>query len=186
LDGLPPDEVRSAQAIARRALALFGVVGHALGAPRDDITGWLKEEGLWEELSPTELAYLTAGEPTERQSMNASWRSEALIVLLWAIGKVEALPAPNEQCDTALFQDLLPPFAETSVMHFIASARRRSETDLMTMADKLMNLHWEARDAKVRARLPPLDIEVVQERHHAINWVMGYDSLPWDEVTTDT
>ena len=58
----------------------------------------------------------------------------------------------------------------------------------MTMADELMNLHWEARDAEVHARASPLrvDIEVVQERHHAINWVMGYDSLPWDEVTTDT
>jgi hypothetical protein len=33
---------------------------------------------------------------------------------------------------------------------------------------------------------PGIDIEIVQERHHAINWVTGYDGLPWDEVTTDT
>ena len=25
-----------------------------------------------------------------------------------------------------------------------------------------------------------------QERHHAINWVIGYDGLAWDDVTTDT
>jgi hypothetical protein len=32
----------------------------------------------------------------------------------------------------------------------------------------------------------PVDLEIVQERHHAINWVIGYDGAPWDEVTTDT
>jgi hypothetical protein len=33
---------------------------------------------------------------------------------------------------------------------------------------------------------PGIDIEIVQERHHAINWITEYDGLPWDEVTTDT
>jgi hypothetical protein len=48
--------------------------------------------------------------------------------------------------------------------------------------------HWNARDAQLHERsMPPgIDIEIVQERHHAINWITGYDGLPWDEVTTDT
>jgi hypothetical protein len=29
-------------------------------------------------------------------------------------------------------------------------------------------------------------LEIVQERHYAINWITGYGGLPWDEVTTDT
>jgi hypothetical protein len=33
---------------------------------------------------------------------------------------------------------------------------------------------------------PGIDIEIVQERHHAINWITECDGLPWDEVTTDT
>jgi hypothetical protein len=31
-----------------------------------------------------------------------------------------------------------------------------------------------------------VNIEIIQERHRAINWVNGYDSAPWDEVTSDT
>jgi hypothetical protein len=56
------------------------------------------------------------------------------------------------------------------------------------MADELLNLHWRARDAEINGRPMPrdLDIEIIQERHHAINWVIGYEGLPWDEVTTDT
>ena len=57
------DKVRDCQEIARRSLALFGVVGLALGAPCRDIIGWLRNEGLWGELSPTELAYVLARLP---------------------------------------------------------------------------------------------------------------------------
>jgi hypothetical protein len=115
---LPPDEVRDAAEIARRALALFGFVGLALGAPREDIVAWLQRERLWADLSPSELAYVSAAQPTKRQEIYASWNSERLVVLLWALGKVENLPAPNEQCDTALFQQHMP--------HSSTSLHRRS------------------------------------------------------------
>lgn len=182
------DLVRSADDIARRALALFGAVGLALGAPRKDIVGWLKKEGLWNELSPLELAYVSAEHPTKKQEIYTSWKSEGLIVLLWALGKVENLPAPNEQCDTSLFQQHLPPFVDISASDFISTAKRRSDEALLEMADELLKLHWRARDARrnSRAMPPELNIEIIQERHHAINWIIGYDGLPWDEVTTDT
>jgi NADPH-dependent 2,4-dienoyl-CoA reductase/sulfur reductase-like enzyme len=56
------------------------------------------------------------------------------------------------------------------------------------MADETMRLHWEARNAQIKGRPAALnvDLEIIQERHHAINWVIGYDALDWDEVTTDT
>lgn len=182
------DEIRDAKAIARRALALFGAVGLALGAPQNDVLSWLKEENLWDEMSPSELAYITSSNPTEKQGIDASWKSEALIVLVWALGKVDTLPAPNEQCSTAIFQELLPPYAPISVAEFISSAERRSDQVLMDKANELIDNHWEARDAKFNSKtVPPhLNIEIIQERHHAINWVIGYDGLPWDEVTTDT
>jgi hypothetical protein len=182
-----PDEVRSAEEIARRALTLFGVVGIGLQAPQDDIIKWLRSEGLWKDLTPSELALLSVEHPTKQQLINAGWQSEALLVLLWALGKVDSLPPPNQQCDTSLFQELLPPFANTSASSFIASATRRSEDVLIHLADETLQLHWQARDAELHGRaLATIDIEIIQERHHAINWVIGYDGLPWDEVTTDT
>ena len=56
------------------------------------------------------------------------------------------------------------------------------------MANELMHLHWQARDARIHSKPTPphVNIEIIQERHHAINWVIGYEGLPWDEVTTDT
>src|ERR1700752_2663194 len=139
------DEVRDCRQVARRALALFGVIGIALGAPRNDIIDWLKEENLWTELSPTESGYVLNPETTEQDTINASWQSEGLIVLLWALRKVEKLPAPNEQCDTSIFQELLPPFSDTSVAQFVASARCRSEEALRDMAEELKHFHSQAR-----------------------------------------
>lgn len=187
-DDLSLDQVRSPQEIARRALALFAIVGLALGAPKDETLSWLKEHSLWNELTPIELEYASSPSPTKQQQVNASWRSEALLVLLWALGELEQMPPLNEQCDTGEFQRILPPFAEVSVSKFIEEASRRSDEVLTDLADELLNFHWEARDARVHGRPVPshLDIGIIQERHHAINWVIGYDGLPWDEVTTDT
>jgi len=185
---LPPDEIRQAPEIATRALALFAVVGLALGAPKESTVSWLRDESLWDELSPEELKFVSAAEPTERQRVNASWRSEALLILLWALGAVKELPSLAAQCDAGNFQEILPPFADVAVNKFISTAQRRSDDELFDMADALLNSHWEARDARIHNRPMPanLDIGIIQERHHAINWVIGYDSLPWDEVTTDT
>jgi hypothetical protein len=184
----PQDEIRDEKSIARRALALFGTVALSFGAPRNKVISWLKDSNLWEELSPSELAYLSAKKPSKKQNINASWNSESLIVLLWALNKTTALPAPNEQCNTSLFQELLPPYGSVSVADFISSSTRRTDEILLTAADELLEFHWQARDAALNGRpIPPhLDIGIIQERHHAINWTIGYEGLPWDEVTTDT
>jgi hypothetical protein len=183
-----PDRVRSAQEIARRSLALFGVYGLSTKSPREDILAWLKETGLWDELSPLELKFVTSEPPTQQQSIDASWRSEGLTVLLWALGKIEKLPQPDEQCDTAIFQELLPPFIEVSEADFITSATRRSDAVLLEMADALLDFHWQACEPALLAQLPPPHPHrgIARERQHAINWVIGYDGASWDDVGTDT
>jgi hypothetical protein len=187
-DGQSPDEVRSAGDVARRALALFSVVGLALGAERSVVLAWLSENDLWEELAPSEAGFIDTPAPSRKQVTNAGWLAERLIMLLWALGAVEHLPEANVECDTAVFQKLLPPFVPISVTDFVAAARLRPDVELTAMADATLKLHWEVRDARRRGGTPriPVDMEVIQERHHAINWVIGYDGLPWDEVTTDT
>ncbi|WP_269745026.1 DUF4272 domain-containing protein [Methyloversatilis discipulorum] len=183
----PEDEIRDAGAIARRALALFAVISIAFGDDKQKLIDWLRAEDLWAELSPEELDFITSETPSERQVFNASWRSEALLLLLWSLGLVEAIPAPSETCNPALFRDLLPPRTSVSVNEFIASARRRSDEVLVEMADEILNLHWEARDASINGReCPEVHIGIIQERHHGINWAIGYGGSPWDEVATDT
>ncbi len=187
-DEFPPDEIRSASEIAIRALALFAVVGTALGAPKTDVVEWLRRESLWEALSPREVAFLSQESPSERERINATWRSEALLMLLWSIGLFDDLPKLNEQCDTGAFQTILPPFADIPASDFIDGARRREEAELLEMADSLMDAHWEARDANINGQSMPehLNLGIIQERHYGINWVTGYEGLLWDDVTTDT
>lgn len=184
----PPDVVRSPSEVARRSLALFSIMGLAFGAPKEEVTEWLEETDLYAELAPSEVRFIEAAAPSEKQIVDAGWLSERLVVLCWALGEVDDLPAPIDQCDTGMFQRILPPFTDTSAADFINQAVLRPDDALIGMADRLMTLHGEARRAKLSNTPPrtPVDIEIIQERHHAINWVIGYDSAPWDEVTADT
>ena len=86
------DEIRPAQDVARRSLALFAVVGTTLGASRDEVVSWLRTEDLWGALTPHEVAYLEQIKPPRKADINFSWQSERLIVLLWALGKIPELP----------------------------------------------------------------------------------------------
>lgn len=167
---------------------LFAYVGVGLGAPRDEALAWLHEEGLWPELTSSERELFDTPEATKQQLTDASWKSESLMVLLWALNKFDDLPPSNEQCNTSLFQDYLPPFTDSSVEDFIGSATRRDDDTLLRKTDEILDLHWQARDARHRgqSKLANIDMEIIQERHHAINWVTGYEGLAWDEVTTDT
>lgn len=182
------DEVRSPAEVAQRSLALFSVIGLAMGAPRSEVLQWLNDNDLWKWLAPSEIGFMDKPVPSKQQTIDMVWQSERLIVLLWSLRKIEHLPAPDEQCDTEAFQTVLPPFADVSVQDFVMGARLRPEGELIEMADRILDLHWEARDAKHNGRMPrrPVDIEIIQERHHAINWVIGYGGLPWDAVTSDT
>ena len=182
------DEIRPAEEIARRSLALFAVVGRALGVPRDEVISWLRTEGLWDALTPHEVAYVEQTNSPQKAHVNFGWQSERLIVLLWALGKIQELPDSATQCDTSVFKSVLPPFAKISTQAFIAQATLIDEDRLWKQSDLYLEGHWKARDAQLHERpMPPgIDIEIVQERHHAINWITGYEGLTWDEVTTDT
>jgi hypothetical protein len=178
----PPDEV------ALRALALFAVVVAALDNERPAVEKWLTTNGLWSALAPSELAFLNSTNPTRQQLIDASWLPERLVVLIWALGGIPGLPPADELCDPASIQGALPTSAAADTGSFVARASLRPEADLVAMADEILNLHWEARDATLNGRpsAMPVNLDIIQERHHAINWVIGHAGLPWDEVTTDT
>lgn len=183
-----PDVIRSPEEVARRALALFSVVGLAGGAPRSEIVDWLRDESLLGDLTPSERSLIEAASLSQTQLTEATWLCERLVVLCWALGLLDGLPDPDEQWDTEDVEGILPPFADVAVPEFIGRAKLRPETDLIKMADEIQRQHWQARNEKLTGIRPqiPVDIEIVQERHHAINWIVGHEGAPWDEVTTDT
>jgi hypothetical protein len=182
------DAIRSPTEVARRALALFAVVGLGLGADRSDVVDWLTESDLWDDLTPWEIGFVEKTDPPTDLKKDASWHIERLIVLAWALGGIDQLPPANEQCDSVALRSFLPPYAPTTVEDFVESARLRPSSELLELAEKMYDLHAEGRYARSQNRPPCelVEIEIVQERHHAINWVTGYEGLPWDQVTTDT
>ena len=190
IGGSEDDVVRPIQDVLNRTLVLGTVVAAAHGAPHEELMEWLAEMSLVEQLTPNERALLT-GAASEQLTIDFSWQAERLVVLLWALHKIPVLPFPTPGGSVAFIEELLPPYGDVSAAQFCETARLRSDDELFAAASELQELHVVARHRGLsrpdyRPKVPELDAEVVQERHHAINWLVGYCGQPWDQVTTDT
>jgi Domain of unknown function (DUF4272) len=180
------DVPRGAEEIARRTLILSAVIACAYGADKRATVDWFTSQKLWTDVSPEEKAFLT-GEPTSQAQIDMTWRIEALVPLLWALRKIDAMPSLAQQFDTTEAVKTLV-FPPASIAVFVAAAALRSEAEIKSEYEKVYDAHWRVRDAQLSGKAPPLDVNagVVRERHHAFNWIIGYGNQTWDEVATDT
>jgi hypothetical protein len=176
---------RTAQEVARRAIILCCVTASLEFEP-GTFNGWLKREGLWDEVSPIEVALLSAEEPTDRQRINASWRSEALQALLWALEKVKKLPPLTDSYISGMLECLPAPGEDTK--EFIASAQLRPEDEIDEALEAIVDAHWQLRneDAYPDEKAAPMDRGVVVERHWALAWIVNVDDEPWDQTPLTT
>lgn len=185
-DEIIDDKLRTAEEIARRSLVLGALISTVYGTSISDICSWLKAENLWNELSPDELVYI-ANPANKKAQINLSWHSEALVVLLWSINKFSSLPPLTAECDTTLNKNVLITYPN-STKEFISSALLRDEEEISLEYEAVYESHWSVRDSKIHNKPIPNDVipGVVYERHFGFNYVTGYCSLPWDEITCDT
>ena len=197
------DQIRSAEEVARRCIVLYAVLAAGHDELRDELVAWLHREGLWDAVSPQESNFLLSASPTRQQRFQGQWRAEALFPLLWSLGQIAELPSPQQRCDVQLIRSVLPPLLG-SVAEFISSARLCSDPAIHDANEEIYQIHWRVRDAQFRneptrpgklPRMPVPDCEppaesydagVVQERHYALNWLIGYCGQDWDDITTDT
>lgn len=95
---------------------------------------------------------------------------------------------PLTESATSAFRDILPPFTDELAGDFIARARLRADDELRAQEDAIYDLHSEAADARRHKRpmRTPVDINVIHQRHCAMNWLVGYLGQSWDDVTPDT
>lgn len=180
------DEVRSAEQIAKRALALAAVVSCAYGDSKEDVSRWLKNEKLWDDLSPSEKTFLETETSTETNA-ELTWKIEALIPLLWAINKIDEMPGIDKQCDTDPLKQAVI-WSPDATHEYISSSELRDEDEIFDEYEKVYQAHWEVRDAQLNNKTMPkkYDPEVVYERHYGFNWLTGYMGQGWDDITTDT
>jgi hypothetical protein len=179
-----PDEV------ARRTLALFAVANAAYERPPKRIRGWLERTGVSRFLSPWEADFLNKDTAPEEEVFAASWTTEALQVLTWALRLVDELPPASDKADLEQLGITRAIFEAPDA--FIASAVLRSIEELETAQAEIEGHHWGVRVGPAGRRLfghsaseVAFHPDVVCQRHYAINWVVGGDDDE-DDVRTDT
>lgn len=177
--------LRTQDQVVDRALALCFLGLKSEGMPPAQLAEIDKAYHISSKLTPEERAYVTAPHPTEQQRTNANWRYEGLHVLLWSLGYVPALAYPDRMCDVAPDVKIIHDLSEEQ---FRERAKLRGKREILDQADLILRLDWACTEARLKKQPAPggLNSEVVVERHHALNWLIGYGAQEWDDVSTDT
>jgi hypothetical protein len=176
--------LRTPREVADRLRALVMVAFKGSENPDQNLLdSIIAERGLRPLFTPEELAFIDDPNPEQRARIQFSWRCEAAWVLLWALGHVKGqLGSPRTMCDV--------PFLSGTVFENpdLAEQGLRPANHILNEADLIYRYHWAAVDADIKGAPPPAGLHpgVTLERHHALNWLIGYGDLDWDDVTTDT
>lgn len=185
---------RSAQETAQRVLALLTVIGKVHDPQRS--TAWMQKHNLQHYLSPAETAFVAQESPSYESRVSFSWRAEAMVSLLWALGGLPEMPPFNEQFE--VFGVEIVSKALNDPKAFVNQAKLRSAQEISDMEDHLYHQHWRVRDHELGLNVgkhldprpgdPPieeLNPGIVHERRYGLSWLAGWGE-DWDHVPTDT
>lgn len=180
----PPGEAlsRSKEAVAYRTLVLLFVALKGEGLDQTIVESLVEGYGLAPHFTPNEKSFMANPAPAQQDRVDAAWRYEAAWTLLWALGYVEQLAAPDMICDVPHAVTLLK--AHTAEQ-FIAQARLRPVAEILEQADLAYRYQGAVADAKANGTALPagLDPGVVYERYHALNWLAGDLEQLWDTAS---
>lgn len=176
---------RSKEEVALRALCLSLVGAKGEGLEQETVEGVLESYELRPHLTPKELAFVLDNSPSQHERAQFTWRHEAAWTLLWALGFVAQLGKPVQACDVEFAARTV---TERTSSEFIEDSELRPIADILDQADLIYRYHWAVRDARLKGRQIPADLNpgVTEERHYALNWLIGYMEYAWDDVSTDT
>jgi hypothetical protein len=178
--------LRSPEEVGIRIACLYCVVGRAFEA--DGVfSEHLRRHDLWGHLSPEEALFLSSETPDPKDAMNFTWRSEAMFLLMWATQLFDSLPIPRQETETEGIVSRLPALS-VSPWPFIRRLQLRKKEEILNASDLIYRLHWATEQARLDGMPAParLNPSVLQEWHHAINWITRYCDQEWDDVSTDT
>ena len=181
--------LRAPRDVAGRALALFVVAlkaeSIATGVPIPTAELEQRFPRAIPFVSPSERAFLDAGDPSPADTTQFAWRYECLFLLEWALGLAATLPWPDTICNVAFAARTV---VESGDEALLDGAALRPAAEILDALDLHYRLHWRVRQAQVDARPVPdgLDGGVVLERHRALNWLVRFEDADWDDVDTPT
>ena len=176
---------RSKEEVALRTLCLLFVAAKGEGLEEELAERLLESYELRPHLTPEELVFVLDNSPSQHDRIQFTWRHEAAWTLLWALGFVAQLGKPSQICDVEFAARTM---AERTTAQFIEDSELRPIADILDQADLIYRYHWAVRNAGMKGQQAPAarDPGVTLERHHALNWLIGYREQAWDHITTDT
>ena len=157
----------SPERVARRALVLSAVVCRSgiegdskdpnAEAFRRTVLDWLEKLELLSELEPNEAEFLKKplGLLDRRQVMDASWRTEGLAVLTWALGRYD-LPAYDSQADGPIAGYALG-FLSDSKETVLERPQLRSLKEMELLSESLFSAHWRLKQFSLDQK--PMDFQ---------------------------
>ncbi len=189
-DVLPPVEdynepyKQTAEEIAVRTIILHAVAAAGHGVNRESIIEWFKNQGIWDQVSPREQAFLLSRKPhklLEEERRGARWLQETQWALLWTIQKIESIGLPTKTCDTTrLAKEIMPELGD-EIQPFVSSAKLRPAPTLRAEDERCYRFHCEAQQAYELDAMPDdLVYGVLVQRYYAFEWLRSGDD--WDDV----
>ncbi|MES2641709.1 MAG: DUF4272 domain-containing protein [Myxococcota bacterium] len=167
----PPD----AERVRGRAFALAAVIQRAfleqasLPAEQYDeyiatLRSWIAERSLGSAFEADEQEFIDTpqGQLDPKETSDATWLSEGLGVLAWALS-VADLPAHDEQVDLFALHEVLG-FLD-DVPPTLEPPRLRAPAELARMHGQLVGIHWRLREFRLRPG--PLDFSAFAARRLA-------------------
>lgn len=187
IESVSTAKIRRPQEVARRAVVLSLVAAYAEPGSfsRDELNALLAERGVIDHLTPKEREFISMPNPTDSQRGQFTWRYEGVKTLLWALGHIDYLDYPGNICNVP---ETVRIIVQSDPSEFIENARLRDAREILDEADLIYRYDWACVNARVKKQPAPAGLYggVVVERHHALNWLIGYGGQEWDEVSTDT
>jgi len=109
---------------------------------RSRVVAWLIRLELDHEMEEEERSLLATrlGALEDRSRVDASWLSEGMVVLAWALGCAD-LPRYDEQCDPKSIADRMG-FLADRPRTCLAAPRLRDSTEIEHWTDTYLTLHW--------------------------------------------
>lgn len=184
IEGQAEIELRTADEVAGRLLALTIAAVKGEGLEQHIVEEIVTKRNARQWFSPRETQFIDNPDPSQHDRIQFSWRYEAAWVLSWALNLVEPmLGPPNANCDPAQLVFLVRD-ADDLTVHGLQSGN-----NILNEADLIYRYHWAVRQNSIdgTTAIGELKPGVVMERHHALNWLIGYaEHADWDDVGTDT
>lgn len=181
--------LRTPEEILRRMLALFVVAIRAeslAGKTPIPVKALRKRfPPAFKGLTEVERDFLAKDAPDEKEVTLFLWRYEAILVLQWAIGLQDKLPFADAICDVSAISSTV---IERGTDGLRQQPVARPAVEVLDTLDLHYRLHWASRQARLKKTAVPagLNDSVLQERHHALNWLVRFEDREWDDVDTPT